>query len=40
MAYSIQIPDSFNFNNPEQWPSWIGRFECYRFASKLSDEDD
>ena len=39
MSFSIQALDPFNFNCPEQWPNWI-RFERYRLASKLSDEDE
>ena len=40
MSFSIQAPDPFNFNCPEQWPNWIRRFERYRLAFKLSDEDE
>ena len=40
MSFSIQAPDPFNFNCPEQWPNWIRRFERYCLASKLSDEDE
>ena len=40
MSFSILAPDPFNFDCPEQWPNWIRRFERYRLASKLSNEDD
>ena len=33
-------PKGFNFSNPEEWPSWIRRFENYRIASKLDLEDE
>ena len=39
MSFSINAPEQFNFNKPEQWPNWIRRFERYRMASKLSEEE-
>ena len=24
MSFSIQAPETFNFNNQEQWPNWSG----------------
>ena len=39
MSFFI-APETFNFNNPEQWPNWIKGFEQYRLASKLSEENE
>jgi len=38
--FSIQAPEQFNFNNPDQWPNWSRRFERYRLASKLTNEEE
>ena len=40
MLFSIQAPEAFNFNNPEQWPNWIRRFERYCLPPKQSKEDE
>ena len=35
----MQLPETFNFQNPDQWPRWKKRFEQYRIASGLSAAD-
>ena len=42
MAYSatLQAPGPFQFNSPDEWPKWRGRFEQYRVASGLAKEDN
>ena len=35
----LQTPDPFNFKNPDDWPRWKRRFEQFRVASGLKDED-
>ena len=35
----MQTPDPFNFKNPDDWPRWKRRFEQFRVASGLEDED-
>ena len=39
---SIQLkpPEPFNFAKPDEWPRWKSRFEQFRSASGLSEEDD
>ena len=32
-------PDSFNFTKPGQWNEWLTRFERYRIATKLFNEN-
>ena len=32
--------EQFNFNQPDEWPKWIHRFECFRDASGLSEKDE
>ncbi|UYV83430.1 K02A2.6-like [Cordylochernes scorpioides] len=32
---NINPPEQFNFNNPNEWPNWIKRFERFRKASEL-----
>ena len=32
-------PEPFNFKNPDDWPRWKCRFEQFRVASALRDED-
>ena len=36
---SIQL-EPFNFAKPDEWPRWKSRFERFRSASGLSEEDD
>ena len=35
----FQLPDPLNFHNPEDWPQWKQRFEQFRVASSLVDEN-
>ena len=35
---NLQPPQPFNFKNPDDWPRWLRRFEQYRVASGLSEE--
>ena len=39
-ASGYHPPKWFNFNKPEEFPSWIRKFENYRIASKLDLEDE
>ena len=34
----LQLPSSFDFKNPEEWPRWNSRFEQFCLASGLSEE--
>ena len=36
----LNAPTEFNFCKPDEWTRWKHRFEQYRIASGLSDEDD
>ena len=40
MAAILQIPASFMFNSPDEWPKWKRSFEQYRVASGLHKEND
>ena len=35
----LEPPATFNFRTPDEWPRWRNRFEQFRFASGLSDDD-
>lgn len=35
----LQPPDPFNFRCPDEWPRWKRRFEQFRSASGLAQED-
>ena len=35
----FQPPDPLNFKNSEYWPQWKQRFEQFRVASGLVDQD-
>ena len=35
----LQPPELFNFRNPDDWPRWKRRFEQFRVASGLVDDD-
>lgn len=35
----LQPPDPFNFRSPDDWPRWKRRFEQFRCASGLTQED-
>ena len=36
----LQLPPTFCFDEPDEWPKWRCRFEQFRVASGLSKEDD
>lgn len=36
----LQLPHSFNFQNPDDWSQWKRRFEQYCLASGLSEESE
>lgn len=38
-TYNVQPPESFNFNQPQEWAKWSRRFERFRVASGLSLKD-
>ena len=35
----LQPPEIFNFRNPDDWPRWKSRFEQFRVASGLVNDD-
>ena len=35
----LQPPEIFNFRNPDDWPRWKRRFELFRVASGLVNDD-
>ena len=37
---SLQPPQPFRFDTPDEWPKWRRRFEQFRVASGLSKEDE
>ena len=37
-SYQVPPPKSFDFSKPEEWPSWIRRFQRFRVASGLSEK--
>ena len=39
-TFQIAPPEQFNFSQPDEWPKWIRRFECFCDASGLSKKDD
>ena len=39
-SFQIAPPERFNFEQPEEWPRWIRRFERFSDASGLSKKDD
>ena len=39
-AFQIPPPESFNFSRPEEWPKWVRQFECFRYASGLSEKEE
>ena len=36
----LQAPEPFNFKEPDGWPQWKRRFEQFRVASGLKEEND
>ena len=34
-SFSITPPETFTFSQPDNWPKWSHRFECFRQASGL-----
>ena len=39
-SFQIAPPEQFNFEQPEEWPRWIRRFERFSDASGLSGKED
>ena len=39
-SFQIAPPEQFNFEQPEEWPRWIRRFERFSDASGLSKKDE
>jgi len=39
-SFQIAPPEQFTFEQPEEWPKWIRRFERFREASGLSAKED
>jgi len=39
-AIQLQIPDCFDFKNPDEWPRWRKRFDEFRIGSGLSSQSD
>ena len=37
-VYQILLPESFNFDQPEECHRWIWHFKCFRPASGLRDK--
>ena len=37
---SLQPPQPFRFDTPDEWPKWRHRFEQFRMATGLSKEDE
>ncbi|UYV76763.1 K02A2.6-like [Cordylochernes scorpioides] len=35
---NINPPEQFNFNNPNEWPNWIKRFERFRKKSEKAED--
>ena len=38
-SVKLQPPQPFNFQSPDEWPRWYRRFNQFRLASGLSEED-
>ena len=36
----INPPDAFDFRKPEEWPRWIRRFERFRSATELNEDEE
>ena len=36
----LQPPNPFSFKNPDDWPKWKRRFEQFRSASGLAEQDE
>ena len=36
--FQVTPPESFNFNNPQEFDRWLSRFERFRIASGLNDK--
>ena len=39
-TYQVQPPEQFNFSHPGEWPKWARRFERFRKALGLADNDE
>jgi len=36
----VTPPEGFTFNQPEEWPKWVRRFERFRFATELDSKGE
>ena len=39
-SYQIPSMEKFNFSQPQDWPKWIRRFECFRKASGIASKSE
>ena len=39
-TYQVAQPEPFDFENPEDWPKWLRRFERFRQALGLTEKSD
>ena len=39
-AIRLALTEPFDISKPDEWPRWKRRFEQFRFASSLSEEDN
>ena len=39
-TYQVVQPEPFDFENPEDWPKWLRRFERFRQASGLTEKSE
>ena len=38
-SVQVQAPEKLNFNQPQDWPSWIKRFDRYLSVSQVDDDE-
>ena len=36
----VTPPEGFTFNQPEEWPKWVRRFERFRLATELDSKGE
>ena len=39
-SFRVEVPEKFDFSRQEDWPRWSRRFERFRQASGLANEDE
>ena len=39
-SFKLEPPESFDFSKPDGWNRWKRRFDQFRVASGLANEDD